>query len=417
MATEGTINTYDQWARGSEPYVGNSANYPFYLDKIDRALVYGGAPSQVHDLFASHGHYYQDIASIYDQNNDGVPDSDPTFVLRKEGTNNYTYLHNYYPGSPAGVQFAADPGLAAWRNNYLSRLTTTSNAGYVGVMQDDVNPGQVNTVDSTNVFVTPHDARTGTGMTLANWNKYLAEQVEGNAAAFPALELVSNMHWYSGNSGFTRGFNDQYIARIIDASDFILLENSLSGMTGDNDIAWTFSFSALRDFCDFCRTKGTNLIWFTSNHIDREYELAVYFLFSNGSDYVGVVLTSGNPATYNTMYDINLGVATSARYQWTGGGVSLWRRDFASGMILVNGPGMPTATNIALPGTYLDTSGAQVTTVTLAPQRGAVLRTVSNTPPPDPDPTPSATRLAIPRTVNPAGRVGGRAKVGIGGGI
>jgi hypothetical protein len=228
---------------------------------------------------------------------------------------------------------------------------------------------------------------------------------------------VSNMHWYAGNNGFTRGFNDQFISRIIDESDFMLIENGLTGMTGDNDIAWTFSFSALRDYVAYCRTKGTNIIWFNYDAKDREYQLAMYFLFNAGNDYVGVVLTAANPATYNTMYDINLGVALGAKYQWTGGGVSLWRRDFASGMVLLNGPGMTTATNVSLGGTYLNTAGSEVTTVTLAAERGAVLRTVGNTPPPDPDPTPSTTRLAIPRTVNPAGRVGGRAKVGIGGGI
>lgn len=373
VGTEGYINTLAQFASAADTYTGNPANYSFYLAKIDRALVYGGAPSQVHDLFAAHGWMYNDMAADYPS---GGNPSNPSMVLRQNSdiTLN-TYLHNFQPGSSGGTQYATDPGLAARRTQYQNEVAAADALGFAGTMMDDTNPGGINTYNASNTYVDPRDPRTGIAMTTANWRKYHAEFVEGVQAA-SAKEIVPNMHWPEGNSGFTRGYNDPYIARIIEAANFILLENALPGMTGDNDVAWTFSFAAFREFADFCHSKNTGLAWFTYRWdlSDREYALAMYFLFNTGYDYFGLVLDSGNPATYYSMYDIDLGPATSARFQTTIGGVVLWRRNFTRGFILVNGPGMGTVTDGALGGSFLNTSGNIVSTVTLAATRGAVLR-------------------------------------------
>lgn len=374
---EGQIHTLDQWATGSETYINNPANNAFYLDKIDRSLVYGNYP------WYDGGWQYADLVAIYNNAYPGQAASTPgqsnpfyDAMILRDGSSNRLFIP--FGAIVAGqyAQYAADPGLAAWRTDYASRLTTAllPGKGHVGIMQDDVNPGSVaNTVNGAGTHVDPIDPRTGSPMTGANWSKYHAEFIEANKVAVGTHELVSNMHWYAGNNGFTRGFTDTFIARIILASDFMLLENGLVGMTGDNDIPWTFSFQALREYADFCHTNNTALAWFTYSHIDREYELAMYFLLNDGNDYIGVTLVSANPATYNTMYDIDLGQGTSARFQTSIGGVQVWRRNFTGGIILVNGPGMPTASG-SLGGTYRNTSGALVTTISLAAQRGAVLR-------------------------------------------
>ena len=375
---EGTINTLGQWATGSETYVNDPANQSFYLDKLDRVLVYGA-----YSWFDG-GWRYADGDAIYNNSYPGKGsaspgDGNPTYdaMILRDASSNKLFIPFGAVSGGQYAQYAADVGLSAWRTDFASRIASALAAGQgsVGIMQDDVNPGSAtNTVNGSGTHVDAIDPRTGAAMTGADWNRYHAEFVESNKVAVGSAELVCNMHWYAGNSGFTRGYNDAYIARIIDAADYILLENPHTGMTGDNDVAWTFSFAAFREFVDFCRTKNTNLAYFTYDHVGLEYELAFYFLFNQGSDYLGVILTSGDPSTYDAMYDIDLGSALGDAYQWTVQGIALWRRDFTGGFVLVNGPGMGTVTAQSLGGTYLDVSGASVTTVTLAAQQGAVFR-------------------------------------------
>lgn len=374
--TEGTILTLAQFASAADPFTGNAANYTYYNAKIDRALTYGNGPGGlIAANFKPHSWQYHDFAAVYATSSAGTTPTDPTVVLRQNAnTALYTWLHNFGPPLGTGAEFATDPGLASWRSQMTSYVSGAVAAGWKGVMLDDVNPGGINTYNSANAYVDPRDPRTGAIMTLADWRRYHAELVEQVKAVAPApFEVVSNMHWPAGNNGFVRGYSDPYIARIIDASDYILMENGLSGMTGDNDVAWTFSFAAMREFVDFAHASGTGIAWFNyDSSINAEYQLAMYLLLNGGKDYVGVV--TYDPAAYPAMYDFDLGGATSARYQWTVNGVPLWRRDFASGMVLVNGPGMATVTGGALGGTWRNSAGTSITTITLAASQGAVLR-------------------------------------------
>jgi hypothetical protein len=99
-----------------------------------------------------------------------------------------------------------------------------------------------------------------------------------------------------------------------------------------------------------------------------EYNLAGYLLINTGKDYVNT--TGGNnPTTWWTAYDIELGNATGARYQWNG----VWRRDFDNGFVLLNEPGA-TAKTLNLGGSFKNTSGATVSSVTLSATQGAVLQ-------------------------------------------
>ncbi|MGH7894470.1 MAG: hypothetical protein ACREQL_07365, partial [Candidatus Binatia bacterium] len=68
-------------------------------------------------------------------------------------------------------------------------------------------------------------------------------------------------------------------------------------------------------------------------------------------------------------WEVALGDAQGARFPSNG----LWRRDFASGRVLVNPPGAPART-IPLDGTFRTLAGASVTSVRLGPAEGAVLR-------------------------------------------
>jgi len=97
----------------------------------------------------------------------------------------------------------------------------------------------------------------------------------------------------------------------------------------------------------------------------RQYALASFLLATDGQQLFGVGgVTSSPPGSAPT-----LGGRLSAMYQV---GVS-WRRNFTLGIAIVN-PSMSTSV-VSLDGTYLNSAGRPVNTVTLGPASGAVLRT------------------------------------------
>ena len=99
-----------------------------------------------------------------------------------------------------------------------------------------------------------------------------------------------------------------------------------------------------------------------------EYALATYFLVSSGRD--GLANDSkGLPDAWWAGYDVDLGAPLGDRYVWNG----LVRRDFASGMVLVNEPEQPART-VDLGGTWRGLDGQLRTGVTLSPTSGVVLR-------------------------------------------
>jgi hypothetical protein len=70
-------------------------------------------------------------------------------------------------------------------------------------------------------------------------------------------------------------------------------------------------------------------------------------------------------------FDVNLGNAVGPRKNWNG----VLRRDFAAGMVLVNEPGAASQT-ISLTPAMRDLDGRRVTSVTLAPASGVVLKSL-----------------------------------------
>lgn len=377
---EGQINNAIDINSSTVPYVSVSGNYTTYDAKIKRAIVYGGAPALVPQHFSSRGWYYADIAAIYNNSYPGfstyVPGStnQGSFILTDVSSNR---LFLPYGSSVNGqfAQYAADAGNTSWRSFYLANNVQNGiNAGYMGTRMDDVNPAasQTYTSNGTGTHVDPLDPRTGTTMTVADYNKYIAQQVEGVHSALPNHELLCNMQWFAGNNGSIRGYNNPYIQRIIAASSVMEIERGIiDNFAADNG---TYSYQALYEYVDYVHSVGKGVFWkmldSVTSHTQLEYQLATYLLLSNGNDYVSGCMVSANPATYWTAYDIDLGNASAARYAWNG----LIRRDFDSGFVLVDPPGGPTVTNLALGGTFTNTSGAGVTTVSLTASNGAVFR-------------------------------------------
>src|SRR5262249_10913940 len=88
--------------------------------------------------------------------------------------------------------------------------------------------------------------------------------------------------------------------------------------------------------------------------------------------------------------------ANGARYQWNG----VLRRDFTNGIVLLNEPGASTKT-LSLGGSFRNSSGAIVSSVTLGPGAGAVLQSTTTAPPTTVQPTTTTVRPATTTTVAP----------------
>lgn len=103
-----------------------------------------------------------------------------------------------------------------------------------------------------------------------------------------------------------------------------------------------------------------------SNDQERDYNLACYFLITDGYDCHDN--TQSNPNNWWWVYDTDLGDAQGDRYAWN----NLIRRDFAMAIVLVNEPYEASVT-VQLDGTYKNYNGEEVTSVTLGAMSGTIL--------------------------------------------
>ena len=97
-----------------------------------------------------------------------------------------------------------------------------------------------------------------------------------------------------------------------------------------------------------------------------KYALGSYLLANGGHSF----FSFGNSSSWHPAFDWNLGAAIGPYYAV---GKSVYRRDFSAGVVLVNASERDSAT-IDLRGQYQDEDNRTVTSVTLGPQRAAILR-------------------------------------------
>jgi hypothetical protein len=108
---------------------------------------------------------------------------------------------------------------------------------------------------------------------------------------------------------------------------------------------------------------------YADTRAEVEYELASYFLVSNGRDGLGSGWRSA-PGDWWEGYDVRLGAPRGRRYQWRG----LLRRDFEGGFVLVNQPG-GAATSVDLGPGASDPAGESRLSMVLHAAQGAVVQT------------------------------------------
>ena len=337
-----------------------AAQKQWFQDHWQRAIVIGGYWDSKLSWY-SNAWAYMDAYAIY--NPSSVATQHPDWIL-KDAAGNKLYIPWGCSGGSC-PQYAADIGSSAWRQDYINRCKALVALGYKGIYVDDVDM-DMNVGNGSGQQVAPIDPRTGAAMTDAAWKGYFAAFLEQLRAAIPGAEITHNALWFAG--GGQHDGTQADIAREIKAADYVNVERGFadSGLTGGTGV---WSVFALMRFIDNVHAYGRHVVLqSTANDATTaEYNLAGYFLVSDGKDYVSSSLGS-MPTNAWSGYSTNLGDATSGRYQWNG----VWRRDFTRGFVLLNEPGASTK-SLALGGTFKNTAGNSVSSVTLGAAQGAVL--------------------------------------------
>jgi hypothetical protein len=95
---------------------------------------------------------------------------------------------------------------------------------------------------------------------------------------------------------------------------------------------------------------------------------------------------------WSSEWTADVGTPTSARYLVG----SVWRRDYSGGTVLVN-PSATTTATVTLGGSFVMPDGSTVTSATLGPTSGLVLRSApTSSPPPPPPPAPAPAPAPAP---------------------
>ena len=348
----------------TDPYTNNPtvAQQQWMRDHWTRALVYSSYWDNKTGWFPG-GWSYLDAYAIY--RTSALATQHPDWILKDAAGNNL-----YIPwGCSGGVcsQYAADIGNPNWRRYYIDRAKSMAALGYKGIFVDDVDMDR-NVGNGSGQQIAPIDPRTGQAMTDTAWKSYFADFLEQLRAELPGVEIVHNAVWFAG--GGQHDASDPYIARELHAADYVNVERGYNddGLTGGTG-AW--SIYALMRYIDNVHSYGAHVILqsYAADLTSAEYNLAGYFLVTDGNDFLSTT-TGSLPSQWWSAYDANLGDPIGTRYLWNG----LWRRDFTGGIVLLNEPGASTKT-LALGGTFKTTSGQQVSSLSLGASRGAVLLT------------------------------------------
>jgi len=279
---------------------------------------------------------------------------------------------NYICKGTSCTQWAGDFANPAFVQYQINWLGTLLNQGYMGVWIDNVDMF-INTSHADAVTIPPIDSSTGEVMTVTAWKQHIVDFTNLIRKTFPNIQIIHNTQWYAGT--WPAG-TDPLVQQEILSADYINLEN---GFNDANLKAGPggYAMDAKLAFVDVVHSLNRPVIveeW----TFDGDLGLAGYFLISTGID--GFSSTLVTPTDWYPGFDVVLGTPIGARYAWNG----VIRRDYTGGIALLNPFASPTVT-LQLPGTYTNTSGQEVSSVTMAGGTGAVLvAPVSATPVPVP---------------------------------
>ncbi len=331
------------------------------------------------------GWVYDDAYAIY--SGEQLVSQHPDWIL-KDAAGNKLYIP-FGCSSGSCPQYAGDISNPAFRQYWIENLKDELAHGYRGVFIDDVNM-EMRVGTGSEQHVAPIDPSTGQPMSEEDWRHYMATFMQEVRAALPGIEIVHNVIWFADEHA---GSSDPDIRSELSSADLINLERGAndSGLTGGGG---PWSLNALLAYVDEIHALGRGVVM-DGNKGDPhslEYDLAAYFLISDGNDAVSGA--EQTPENWWTGWSTNLGEAAGPRYSWQG----LLRRDFTGGMVLLNGPGEPTRT-VTLPGAMREIDGSAVESVTLGASGAVILKgnAIPNSPS-SPPPRPTQT-IVEPRVV------------------
>jgi hypothetical protein len=271
-----------------------------------------------------------------------------------------------------------DVGNPAYQSRWLQNVTADAKGGgWDGVFVDDTDASIAWHLGGRTIASYPSDSawRAATRSMLAN---------VGPALQSSGLLVVPNLYtpWMSSYDAlatwkdwlqFVSGGAQEYYTKWGTTS---------SGWFAGSD--WTFRQS----FQAATANAGKIFLGITyapsSDTRSMEYARANFLLFDGATANSALLFEPSDPEAsdpYAASWTTDIGTPTDARYQVG----SAWRRDYTGGVVLVN----PTTASVTVPlgGTYYDASGAALSSLTLGPTTGAVLRGAPlATSPPSPPP-------------------------------
>ena len=258
-----------------------------------------------------------------------------------------------YVGSRAAADFG-NPAFRAW---WIAKAQAAVAAGYRGLFIDDVFMERRTYLSGGTTLRNPKDPRTGTTMTEANWQKYLADFMVAVRAALPSAEIAHDVLWQKGDSGD--------VLRGLQAANVVSVDGGFTTNVGHLRLRHARELGRAR--AGARRQRGLR----PSDGVTRRCACTTsprYTLVDNGASALANDASTA-PGAFWSGYDVDLGTPNTARYQVTTG---VWRRDFTRGVVLVNEPYRSSRT-VNLPAGYQDLDGVPRTSVTLAGGQGMVL--------------------------------------------
>jgi hypothetical protein len=339
----------------------------------------------------SRGAMYQDLYQI--QPGSAVQKAHPEWVL-KSPSGSWLYMPFNCSGGTCPM-YAGDIANPSFRSYWISQTASMLNGGHYGALWiDDVNM-EFRVGDGNGNQVAPIDSNTGQVMTYDAWRSYIAQFVAQIRQAFPNTKIMHNTIWFADSVGAWAA--DPYIQQQISSADYINLERGIAsdaGLSGGTGFFSVFNFFKYVDDVH-SMGRGVNLMAYQLNTAQQQYNLASYYLISNGNDYVGDF--SSNPDNWWTGYNTELGTPQGPRTYSNG----VYQRVYSGGMVVLGEPGIGSQT-IQLPGSFRTLDGNWVSSVTVGSATGFVLLNGNAAPAtvtpsaPTPPPTPPTPGPPVP---------------------
>jgi Hypothetical glycosyl hydrolase family 15 len=286
-----------------------------------------------HTKWYSNAWLYQDAYAIYVGSS--LAKEHPSWIL-KDAHGNPLYIP--YDSPPS--QYAGDISNPAFRQHWVAGVKATLAKGYRGVVVDDVDmwPNVGNSKDES---IVPISGVTHEPISEEAWRGYMVTFMRELRSAIPSYEIVHNSVWYADGGTANRGTTSATVREEIEAANFIEIERGVNdpGLTGGTG---PWSVSNLLTYIEEVHALGRGVILLggTTGVPAMEYNLAAYFLISDGDDGVSGGGNSQTVKSFWSGWSINLGGADGPRYTWDG----LLRRDFQGGSVYLNPPGGKSVT-------------------------------------------------------------------------